>query len=191
VVRLAVLEAEYAWSFRWDWYVLVEWLVLGLTALLLTTLLLGLLNSILSGYLHGKLERRRHWPHKRKAVKKEGMVPLKLRTKWQKFREKRIDKPVRSPWVWVIGYLVASAILVVAVPIALIRPDTPWLIVYAFFTALAALCFYGHRDHTPGGTASHTSGAGKQHSSAARRGRRASPPATKLVVNSQGWWRQP
>lgn len=57
--------------------------------------------------------------------------------------------------------------------------------------SLSRVLLYGHRDHTPGGTTSHTSGAGKQHSSAARRGRRASPPATKPVVNSQGWWRQP
>lgn len=129
------------WAFGWDWSVLLDWFVLGLTALLLAVVLLGVLNGVLWEFLHGKLERRRRMRRRTAGGVNYSLTGLNLKAKWRELKGPRTVKPVASPWVWVAIYLTAAAALAVAIPIIVMRPSPSWVVVYACFAAIWMLCF--------------------------------------------------
>ena len=135
------LKQKYSWAFDWDISVLLDWFVLGLTALLLAAVLLGVLNGVIWEFLHGKLERRRRMRRRRGGGVNYSLTGLDLKAKWHRLREHRAVKPVVNPWVWVVVYLVAAVTLVVVIPVVVIRPSVGWVIVYACLSAIWVLCF--------------------------------------------------
>lgn len=115
-------------TYRWDSWAQVPTLVI--VSLLVAALLIYLLNGLLWGLLHSKLERRR-------------VSPRKARHTLPKTVEQRFGRNPGSPWWWLAWYLAISLGLAVVTPLAIIRPGTGWIAAFTTAVCLWALCFFG------------------------------------------------
>ncbi|MBD1543596.1 hypothetical protein G9E11_15395 [Arthrobacter sp. IA7] len=132
--------ARYSWTLQPS----PDWWVLGLMSLALAGALIRLLNGLVWEFLHGMLERRRKPPRRKidkGAHKLTSFLRRAIGLPARKNIDQRVGNPARYPWLKAFTYLAIAFILAVAVPIAVARPETLWLIVYAVSAGLWILCF--------------------------------------------------
>lgn len=117
-------------GFRWG--ELADWPVLITSSLLVAGLMVYLLNGLVWGLLHSKLERRRIPPRR---IPKSPIATLDV--------ERRFGRAPGNPWRWVFWYLASALLLAAAAPLSVFRPGPWWIAVYAAATGLWAVCFLG------------------------------------------------
>jgi hypothetical protein len=117
-------------GFRWGELTDLPVLIAG--SLLVAGLMVYLLNGLVWGLLHSKLERRRIPPRR---IPKSPIATLNV--------ERRFGRAPGNPWRWVFWYLASALLLAVAVPLSVFRPGPWWIAVYAAATGLWAVCFLG------------------------------------------------
>jgi hypothetical protein len=131
---------RYAWTLQPS----PDWWVLGLTSLALAGALIQFLNGLVWELLHGMLQRRRKPPRRRidkGAYRLTSLLRRAIGLPVRKNKDQRVGGPALYPWLKVFTYLAIAFIIVVALPIAVARPEGLWWIVYAVSAGLWILCF--------------------------------------------------